>query len=88
MAELDHRSVDMLLLDHRMSVMDGTEVYERAVAIKPELRGKAMLMTGDTLNPALAAFAAENELPLIAKPFDIDDLLDNVARQIAIGPPR
>ena len=86
LAELADRPVDLLLLDHRMSGMDGTEVYERAIALKPELRGKAMLMTGDTLNPALAAFATEHSLQSMSKPFDIDDLLEVVSEQIGAKP--
>ena len=75
---LRDRSVDLLLIDHRMSEMDGTEFYSDAIAARPELTGKALMMTGDTLNPALLEFASENSLSLIAKPFDIDDLLAEV----------
>ena len=69
------QSVDLLVLDHRMSAMDGTELYLQAVALRPELTGRAMLMTGDTLNPTLVTFAAEHGLRLMAKPFDIADLI-------------
>ncbi len=85
LAELADRPVDLLLLDHRMSAMDGTEVYEKAVSLRPELRGKAMLMTGDTLNPALAAFADEHRLRSLSKPFDIDDLVAAVGEQLDEG---
>jgi DNA-binding NtrC family response regulator len=61
-----------------MSGMDGTELYRDATAAQPELTGKALMMTGDTLNPQLLEFASENNLRLIAKPFDIDDLVAEV----------
>jgi PAS domain S-box-containing protein len=83
LGELADRQVDLMLLDHRMSTMDGTEVYERAIELEPDLRGRAVLMTGDTLNPALAAFAAEHGLRSMSKPFDIDDLVGTVADRLA-----
>jgi PAS domain S-box-containing protein len=81
--ELDKRSVDVLLIDHRMSEMDGTELYLEAVKARPELRGHAVLMTGDTLNPRLAAFASEHGLRLLAKPFDLEDLYAAVDAELA-----
>ena len=75
---LADRSIDLLLIDHRMSGMDGTEFYRDAVAARPELSGRALMMTGDTLNPALLEFVSANSLSLIAKPFDIDDLISEV----------
>ncbi|HUR15924.1 MAG TPA: ATP-binding protein [Candidatus Limnocylindrales bacterium] len=80
---LRDRSVDLLLIDHRMSAMDGTEFYGYAIAARPELTGRALMMTGDTLNPELLEFVRENSLSLIAKPFDIDDLTAEVDSALA-----
>ncbi len=63
--------------------MDGTELYLQAVALRPELTGRAMLMTGDTLNPTLVTFAAEHGLRLMAKPFDIADLIAAAEAELA-----
>jgi two-component system NtrC family sensor kinase len=83
--ELANRTVDLLLLDHRMSQMDGTEVYLEAIAARPELTGRAMIMTGDTFNPKLTAFALEHGLRVIAKPFDLADLLADIDAELAAG---
>jgi PAS domain S-box-containing protein len=77
-------TVDLMLLDHRMSLMDGTELYEEAIASNPELRGRALVMSGDTLNPTLLEFVDENELRLMAKPFDIDDLVEAVDQVLGL----
>lgn len=69
------KSVDLLVLDHRMNAMDGSELYLEAVALRPQLTGRALIMTGDTLNPSLVTFAAQHGLRLMAKPFDISDLI-------------
>ena len=83
LTHLRGQTVDLLLLDHRMREMDGTELYESAIAVRPELRGRAMIMTGDTLNPTLVDFAEEKGLRLLAKPFDVDDLLAAVADELS-----
>jgi DNA-binding NtrC family response regulator len=83
--ELGNRSVDVILLDHRMSGMDGTELYLEAINLRPELTGRALIMTGDTLNPKVTGFAAEHGLRLVAKPFDLNDLLAIVDAELATG---
>jgi PAS domain S-box-containing protein len=83
--ELGNRSVDVILLDHRMSGMDGTELYLEAISVRPELTGRALIMTGDTLNPKITGFAAEHGLRLVAKPFDLSDLLAVVDAELATG---
>jgi len=60
------QSVDLLVLDHRMNAMDGSELYLQAVALRPQLTGRALIMTGDTLNPSLVTFAAQHGLRLMA----------------------
>jgi PAS domain S-box-containing protein len=71
---LERLTFDVMLVDHRMSGMDGTEFYERAVAIRPELRDRTVFMSGDTQNPALRGFAELNAIHILAKPFDMDHL--------------
>ncbi|HEV3484952.1 MAG TPA: ATP-binding protein, partial [Vicinamibacterales bacterium] len=83
LGQLAFRSVDLLVLDHRMSTLDGTELYTEAITVRPELRGRALIMTGDTLNPSLVAFATEHGLRVLAKPFDIADLVATVNEELS-----
>jgi len=63
-----------LLFDHRMKGMSGAEAYEAVVALRPDLAGRIVMMSGELLDPALEAFAATHAVTLLAKPFDIDTL--------------
>jgi PAS domain S-box-containing protein len=65
---------DVLLIDHRMSGMDGVELYERVVTLRPDLRGRVAMMSGNALDPELHEFAATNGIPLLGKPFDLEQL--------------
>jgi PAS domain S-box-containing protein len=72
LTRLRSEPIDCVLCDYRMSGMTGTEVYESAMAIRPDLAGRFVLMSGDVLNPELRAFAEERGVALLAKPFDLD----------------
>lgn len=69
---LREASFDVMLIDHRMAGMSGTEFYEAAVEFRPELARRAVFMSGDVLNPDLRGFATRRGIRLLAKPFDID----------------
>jgi CheY-like chemotaxis protein len=72
-----------LLVDHRMPGMSGTEVFDAVAAIRPELAGRFIFMSGDVLNPELRAFAERNGAKLLAKPFDVDTVNRLVANVVA-----
>ncbi|HET7677153.1 MAG TPA: PAS domain S-box protein [Candidatus Limnocylindrales bacterium] len=83
LAAVERSAFDVVLCDHRMGGMDGLQCYDRAIAIRPELRGRIVLMSGDVLNPTLRSFAEQRGLRLLAKPFDLDAILDTVDEIIA-----
>jgi two-component system nitrogen regulation response regulator GlnG len=66
---------DVMLIDHRMAGMSGTEFYEAATNFRPELSRRAIFMSGDVLNPDLRSFATQRGIRLLAKPFDIDAVI-------------
>ncbi len=65
---------DAVLCDHRMPGMSGTEVFEAAVRVRPELANRFVITTGDVLDPALREFAEMHGIGLLAKPFDLDSV--------------
>jgi CheY-like chemotaxis protein len=80
--------IDVILSDHRLAGMSGTDVYEAVVAIRPELRDRFVFMSGDVLDPALRDFAEAHGVVLLAKPFDlasvgrtVRDVLERAARR-------
>lgn len=92
LAILGEGSVDAMMCDHRMAGMTGTQVFEAAVAIRPELAGRFVFMSGDVLNPELRDFAAAYGIGLLAKPFDLDSIgrtvRELVSRQREVDQPR
>jgi CheY-like chemotaxis protein len=72
---LREANFDVMLIDHRMPLMSGTEFYEAAIAFRPELATRAIFMSGDVLNPDLRGFATQRSIRLLAKPFDIDAVI-------------
>jgi PAS domain S-box-containing protein len=74
---------DVMLIDHRMAGMSGTEFYEAAVRVRPELARRAVFMSGDVLNPDLRGFATQRDIRLLAKPFDIDAVVQVVRDVLA-----
>ncbi len=63
-----------LVVDHKMPDMSGIEVFERVVAQRPEIAKRFVMISGEIVNPTLESFAGANDVALLAKPFDLDDL--------------
>jgi len=80
-------SFDAILCDHRMAGMNGTEVFEAVVDLRPELNRRFVFMSGDVLNPQLRAFAQERGVTLLAKPFDLDAVRRTVEAVLGGGSP-
>jgi PAS domain S-box-containing protein len=78
---------DVMLIDHRMAGMSGTEFYDAAIAIRPELARRAVFMSGDVVNPDLRGFATQREVRLLAKPFDIDAVVRVVREALTAADP-
>jgi DNA-binding NtrC family response regulator len=74
---------DVMLVDHRMAGMSGTEFYESAIELQPELTDRVVFMSGDVLNPDLRGFATQRGIRLLAKPFDLDAVIRIVREVLA-----
>jgi PAS domain S-box-containing protein len=78
LARLENAAYDVILMDIRMPGMSGIELYARAIGKRPELAGKFIFMTGDSSDRTTRTFLDENKLTFLAKPFDIQTLLERV----------
>ena len=74
---------DLVMCDHRMAGMYGTEVHDAIAEIRPELARRFVFMSGDVLNPELRAFAVDRHVGLLAKPFDIETVTRAVRQLLA-----
>jgi signal transduction histidine kinase/CheY-like chemotaxis protein len=78
LAALFKARYDLILCDMRMPEMNGPEFYRQVAAKDPELAGRILFTTGDTVNVETRQFLDETNAPYLAKPFEMDDLLARV----------
>lgn len=80
LATPDQRPWDIVLCDLMMPEMTGVEVYQRAVAARPDLGQRFVFLTGGTFDEVIRAFLLGVPNGLIEKPFDTRDLRALVAQ--------
>ncbi len=65
---------DVILCDVKMPVLDGQELHRRLQRSRPELVSRLVFITGDSLSPDTSAFLERTRLPVLMKPFHVDDV--------------
>ncbi|MDB4988272.1 MAG: sensory box histidine kinase/response regulator [Myxococcaceae bacterium] len=73
-------SYDLVLCDLRMPRMSGIEFYRELKRKRPDLASCFVLMTGAAIDEELQAFLSSNAVPVLRKPFDMNELNHCVAR--------
>jgi len=71
---------DVLLIDLRMPKLSGEFVIQWVLANRPKLRDRILVITGDLLSPGLDAFLASVQVPMLAKPYLLSELVDAVKK--------
>ncbi len=72
--KLDQQQFDTILADVKMPEMDGFDLYAAVSERNPDLAGRIVFITGDTLSPSTVERIAEHNNPFIGKPFAIPQL--------------
>lgn len=72
--KLRKTSYDVIVSDLRMPVLDGPGLHEALEREMPSYLGKIVYVTGDTLSTHVQAFLNENPVPVIEKPYRLDDV--------------
>jgi nitrogen-specific signal transduction histidine kinase len=67
-------TVTAVMADHRMAEISGVELYTRAIAVRPDLAGRFLMMSGDAGDAELTEFAQATGLRILSKPFAIGAL--------------
>ncbi|HYO42131.1 MAG TPA: response regulator [Candidatus Limnocylindrales bacterium] len=80
---LDRVHVDVVMSDHRMSGMSGTELQAAVATRHPHLAHRFILLSGDPGDPDLVAFAASEGLDVLPKPFEPGSSLPAIIREVA-----
>lgn len=69
---------DAAILDILMPQGDGRFLYQQIQAMKPELAGHVLFITGADFEPGLIQFLSASGNRFLKKPFRLEDLLDAV----------
>ncbi|MBM4064078.1 MAG: response regulator, partial [Planctomycetes bacterium] len=72
---------DIVVMDLKMpGEMSGIQLYEWMMSRIPDMKGKIILMTGDTLSTECGAFIEMSKADFISKPFHFNDFLEKIDR--------
>lgn len=72
---IDEVAFDAIVCDVMMPGMNGQEVHRRIASRHPGLERRIVFITGGTFSPELDEFLASSPNPLLAKPFQLDDVI-------------
>jgi len=79
--------VDCVICDLRMPALGGRGFFEQVEESMPDLAGRFVFVTGDYTDPASRTFLEKSGQPVVAKPYEISELLAAVAvilRKVAV----
>jgi PAS domain S-box-containing protein len=72
-------SYDVIISDLRMPVLDGPGLHEALQREMPTYLTRIIYVTGDTLSAHVQAFLSEHPIPVIEKPYRLDDVRRAIA---------
>jgi PAS domain S-box-containing protein len=79
LTRIEETNPDIVLCDVHLGDASGMELYREAAAAFPRLRDRFVFMTGDVLSAELREFFAATGARYLAKPFEIADVLRELA---------
>ena len=82
LSALEGSSFDLVLCDLMMPEVSGEEVYREAVRRWPQLARRFIFMTGGAFTPRGRQFLAGVPVPVLEKPFSIQELLRCVSARL------
>ncbi len=81
--KLTQEAFDLILCDVYMPDMNGLEFYRLVRQEFPHLAQRFIFSTGDIIRPALQDGLKETGAPILAKPFDLERLLQQVQQMLS-----
>jgi len=83
LTELAEKVYDLLIVDLKMFGMSGRKLYETLNEKSPDTANKIVFITGDITNEETNDFLASSGRPYLAKPFNPNDIIDIVEKELA-----
>ena len=75
--------VDCIICDVRMPVLGGKGFYEQVERVMPPMASRFVFVTGDYTEPGTRNFLERSGQPVVAKPYDIGELLAAIGTVLA-----
>lgn len=72
--KLRKRKFELIISDLRMPVLDGPGLYQELLRGLPEYTKKIIYVTGDTLSAHVQTFLKEYPVPVVEKPYRLNDV--------------
>ncbi|HEV8441181.1 MAG TPA: response regulator [Methylomirabilota bacterium] len=72
--QIDEHAYDLILSDLRMPHLDGLALYRELEWRRPELLRRMIFVSGTVEQPEYQKFLEETGVPVLPKPFDLDEL--------------
>jgi signal transduction histidine kinase/CheY-like chemotaxis protein len=88
---LERHGYDIVTLDLKLPDIDGKVIWQWICARNPDLAGRVIFMTGDTLNEETQSFLREAGRPTLNKPLAIDQIarvVDTILATRPFSPPK
>ncbi len=83
LADLTKNDYDLVISDMKLPGHDGPWLFEQLRRRRPELAGRTLFITGDTVSPAARRFLRASGRQVLPKPFHLDELRAAVERLLA-----
>jgi DNA-binding response OmpR family regulator len=74
LSHISQTDFDLVFCDWKMPGLSGREVYKQLRVIKPELRRRLVIVTGDILSNQTYLFLQMEKLPYLVKPFSLPEV--------------
>jgi DNA-binding NarL/FixJ family response regulator len=72
----------VVITDVRMPQMNGLDLYSNILAMRPEMEGRIIFMTGDLIDDEIAGFLSQVSAVSIPKPIEVPVVLSAVAETL------
>jgi PAS domain S-box-containing protein len=76
--KIENTDYDLIIMDVHIPGLSGMELYSKIIDKSPQLARKFLFITGDSADSNTRAFLRRNNLSYIVKPFEKNELLENI----------
>ena len=78
--QIERQSYDLILSDLRMPDLDGLALYQELESRRPDLLRRMIFISGTIEDPKYLRFLEQANVPVLPKPFHLDDLRRIIGR--------